>query len=125
MRVLGKGVVLGALLIFGTAAAIPAQAQPAAAKYHKTVRAMTENSDTGIYVFQPKKLKVKVGTKVTWTDPSDTDHNVTAISTNWKMAKDLMVGGSVSYTFKKPGTYTYSCTIHPGMTGKIIVSKSG
>lgn len=124
MNVWGRATVAGLVLGFGGFAA-SAQAQPTnSAKHHKTVQAMTVNSDTGIYVFQPKKLKVKLDTKVTWLNPSDTDHNITALSTNWKIAKDLMVGAAVSYTFKKPGTYTYSCTIHPGMTGKIIVSTS-
>lgn len=91
--------------------------------HHKTVKAVTVNSDTGQYGFVKKTIKIHVNTRVTWINSSDTGHNITAISSNWHIVKDLEVGATVSHTFKKSGTYTYQCTIHPGMTGKIIVIK--
>jgi plastocyanin len=34
----------------------------------------------------------------------------------------LQPGASFSFTFTKPGSYSYHCSIHPFMTGKVVVS---
>ncbi len=72
--------------------------------------------------FSPKKLSVHKGTKVTFAfRDGSTTHNVT--STGKKRFKTVSnrSSGSVSRTFKRAGTYTYACTLHPGMTGRIVV----
>lgn len=73
------------------------------------------------YVWSPKKATIKVGTKVTWKNPTDVAHNVNGQG-SFHFSKSLPKGKSVSYTFKKAGTYKYTCTIHPAtMKGTIIV----
>jgi amicyanin len=72
------------------------------------------------FSFGPAELKVPVGTTVTWTNRDDIPH--TAVSTD-KMFKSkvLDTDEKFSFTFSKPGTYEYFCSIHPKMTGKVVV----
>ncbi len=94
-----------------------------ASKPHKTV-ITTEHGDT--FVFSPRKLTIKGGTRVTWSNPANAaqiGHNVTSDTSSWHFTKDLPSGGAVNFTFKKAGTYHYECTLHPGMKAEIVVKK--
>ncbi len=79
------------------------------------------------FAFTPAKLKIKVGTKVSWLWlDGDTIHNVTSKhqrnGLRFKNSADKRKGGVYSVTFKKPGVYYYECTIHPlSMQGEVIV----
>jgi plastocyanin len=72
------------------------------------------------YLFAPATLKVKVNTKVTWTNNDTTGHNV--VGTTFGHTKAIPFGKTFSYKFTTAGTYVYHCTIHSGMTGKIVVA---
>jgi plastocyanin len=65
-------------------------------------------------------LKIAAGTTVTWTNHDDVPH-VVASDTNIFKSKALDTDDRYSYTFTKPGTYVYYCTVHPKMTAKVIV----
>lgn len=67
--------------------------------------------------FSPKKITVSKGTKVTWSWKGDNPHNVKFN----KGSSPVKTKGSYSRTFRKRGTFKYVCTIHTGMTGKVIV----
>ena len=57
---------------------------------------------------------------VTWTNADDIPH--TAVSTEGVFKSKVMdTDEKFSYTFTKAGTYAYYCTIHPKMTGQIVV----
>src|SRR5579862_1908083 len=72
------------------------------------------------FVFGPQTLTVPVGTTVTWTNSDDIPH--TSVSTDGVFkSKVLDTDEKFSYTFTKAGTYPYYCTIHPKMTGTIVV----
>jgi len=74
------------------------------------------------FTFGPAALTVPVGTTVTWTNKDDIPHNV--VSTDDPKAfksKVLDTNEKFSFTFSKPGTFTYFCSIHPKMTAKVIV----
>jgi plastocyanin len=72
------------------------------------------------FVFGPQTLTVTVGTTVTWTNSDDIPH--TSVSTEGVFkSKVLDTDEKFSYTFTKAGTYPYYCTIHPKMTGKVVV----
>jgi plastocyanin len=72
------------------------------------------------FVFGPQTLTVPVGTTVTWTNSDDIPH--TSVSTEGLFkSKVLDTDEKFSYTFTKAGTYPYYCTIHPKMTGKVVV----
>jgi plastocyanin len=74
------------------------------------------------FSFGPVALTVPVGTIVTWTNHDDIPHNtVSTDDPKTFKSKVLDTNEKFSFTFSKPGTYTYFCSIHPKMTGKIIV----
>lgn len=104
-------------LSVGTVAA--SHAAPSSAKT-VTIKG-TEKNDH--YVFAPVTKTIKVGTRVRWTDPSDAPHTVTSDTSSWSYNKQLAVGKSLSFTFNKAGTYRYHCAYHPGMVGKIVVTR--
>jgi amicyanin len=70
--------------------------------------------------FAPQVLTVKAGTNVTWTNRDDVPHAV--VSTSKKFASRVLdTDERFSVTFRESGTYEYYCSVHPHMTGKIIV----
>jgi plastocyanin len=103
--------VLIAMMLLAGSSSITANAQPSAA----TAGVKIDN-----FVFGPQTLTVSVGTTVTWTNSDDIPH--TSVSTEGVFkSKVLDTDEKFSYTFTKAGTYPYYCTIHPKMTGKIVV----
>jgi amicyanin len=74
------------------------------------------------FSFGPVTLTVPVGATVTWTNRDDIPHTVVS-SDDPKAFKSkvLDTDEKFSFTFNKPGTYSYFCSIHPKMTGKVIV----
>ena len=72
------------------------------------------------FVFGPEALTVAVGTTVTWVNQDDIPHTVVANDKSFK-SKVLDTDERFSFTFTKPGEYGYFCSLHPHMTGKVIV----
>jgi plastocyanin len=73
-----------------------------------------------MFAFTPQVLTVTPGTIVTWTDADEDPHTVTANDKSFHSAA-LDTDDKFSFTFTKPGEYPYFCSLHPHMTGKIIV----
>jgi plastocyanin len=72
------------------------------------------------FSFSPATITIPAGTTVRWTNRDDIPHTV--VSDDQKFAsKALDTDDQYSYTFTKPGTYGYFCSIHPKMTGKVVV----
>lgn len=72
------------------------------------------------FSFNPKEITVPKGTTVTWTNRDDVPHTVTSTDQKFR-SKALDTGDQFSFTFTEPGTYAYFCSVHPMMTGKIVV----
>src|SRR6267378_6802472 len=72
------------------------------------------------FSFGPSTLTVAAGTMVTWTNRDDIPHTVVSDEKVFK-SKVLDTDEKFSFTFTKPGTYPYFCSIHPKMTGKVVV----
>ncbi len=74
------------------------------------------------FAFSPKVLTVAAGTKVTWTNKDDEPHTVVNAGSPPAFKSAALDGGdSFSFTFTQPGTYPYFCSIHPFMTGTVVV----
>jgi len=72
------------------------------------------------FAFGPQAITVPIGTTVTWTNNDDIPH--TAVSTDGVFKSKVMdTDEKFSYTFTNAGTYPYYCTIHPKMTGQVVV----
>jgi plastocyanin len=72
------------------------------------------------FSFGPVELTVPVGTTVTWTNRDDIPHTVVSTEGVFK-SKVLDTDEKFSFTFSKAGSYPYFCSIHPKMTGKVVV----
>ena len=72
------------------------------------------------FSFGPTELTVMAGTTVTWTNRDDIPHTVVSTDKVFK-SKVLDTDEKFSFTFSTPGTYPYFCSIHPKMTGKVVV----
>lgn len=70
--------------------------------------------------FDPQTVTIKVGDTVTWTNKDDVSHNATAVDKSWK-TETFGKDGTGSVTFTTAGTFPYICTVHPNMTGTVIV----
>lgn len=74
------------------------------------------------FSFGPVALTVPVGTTITWTNLDDIPHTVVSTDDPKTFkSKVLDTDEKFSFTFSKAGTYPYFCSIHPKMTGKVIV----
>jgi plastocyanin len=87
-----------------------------------TARSSTATAEVRIdnFTFVPQTLTVAVGTTVTWTNHDDIPHTVTSTDGVFK-SKVRDTDEQFSYTFDKAGTYPYYCSIHPKMTGQVVV----
>ena len=75
----------------------------------------------GNFTFGPQALTVRAGATVTWVNGDDIPHTVVATDQAFK-SKVLDTSDKFAFTFSKPGTYGYFCSIHPHMTGKVVVT---
>ncbi|MET7620396.1 cupredoxin family copper-binding protein [Streptomyces sp. NPDC005408] len=77
------------------------------------------------YAFSPRTLTITAGSTVTWTNQDTAPHDVKTTSGPHSFHSPMLdKGGSWSHTFTSPGTYGYLCTVHPGMTGQLIVKSA-
>jgi plastocyanin len=74
------------------------------------------------FTFGPATLTVPAGTTLTWTNKDDIPHTVVSTDDSKTLkSKVLDTDEKFTFTFSKAGTYPYFCSIHPKMTGKVIV----
>ncbi|MFL6830600.1 MAG: cupredoxin family copper-binding protein [Sphingomicrobium sp.] len=72
------------------------------------------------FTFKSPTITVKPGTTVTWTNGDDIPHTIVATAGAFK-SKVLDTGDRFTFTFAKAGQFEYFCSLHPHMTGKVIV----
>src|SRR5271166_2002174 len=100
------------LCVLGTGLAVAAHGVPAG-----EVVATIDN-----FTFSPDELHVPAGTTVTWTNRDDIPHTVTdADNPRTIKSGPLDTGESYRRTFSLPGKYSYFCSLHPHMQGKVVV----
>ena len=72
------------------------------------------------FMFMPTQLTVKAGSTVTWTNKDDEPHTVISDTGLFKSG-GMDTDESFKFKFDRPGTYHFTCSIHPRMVGTIIV----
>jgi plastocyanin len=72
------------------------------------------------FTFAPQRIVVQAGATVTWTNADDAPHTVVSTTKLFKSSA-LDTEDKFSFTFATPGTYDYFCSLHPHMTGTIVV----
>ena len=107
-RFAGVALVVAVVALAGSGRAAD---EPAA----KTARIKIDN-----FAFVPDVLTIAPGTTVTWVNADDVPH---VVRTEDKTIKSpaLDTDETFSYTFEKEGTYSYFCSLHPKMVGKVVV----
>jgi plastocyanin len=112
-----RGFALAAALLVLTGAGV--STLPAVAAVAAPAAAATIRIDN--FVFGPAVLTVKAGSTVTWVNNDDTAHTVVSTGGAFRSAA-LDTGDRFSFAFAKPGEYPYFCSLHPHMTGKVVVT---
>jgi plastocyanin len=97
------------LALFGSLVAVarPAAAEEAAVKIDN-------------FTFVPQRVTVKAGTTVTWINEDDIPHTIASTAKTFR-SKVMDTEDKFSFTFTTPGTFEYFCSLHPHMTGTIVV----
>jgi plastocyanin len=72
------------------------------------------------YMFAPNSVTVKAGTTVKWINKDDEPHTVVS-DTGLFRSGAVDTDENFSFKFDKPGTYHFTCSIHPRMVGTIVV----
>jgi plastocyanin len=98
---------LGLVLLGLSLTSVPARAEDAAVKIDN-------------FTFSPQRVTVKAGTTVTWVNGDDIPHTVASTTKLFK-SKTLDTDDTFSFTFAAPGTFEYFCSLHPHMTGTVVV----
>jgi plastocyanin len=69
--------------------------------------------------FSPHSVTINTGGQVSFNNSDQIEHHPTADDGSWN--GDLPAGGSFNQSFMTPGSYSYHCSIHPAMTGIVVV----
>ena len=75
------------------------------------------------FAFNPQTITVKSGEKVTWINRDEEPHTIVSVEKQFKKSTALDTDQEFTITAGAPGTYSYFCSVHPKMTGTIIVEK--
>lgn len=75
------------------------------------------------FAFNPPTITVKSGEKIIWINRDDEPHTVVSVEKQFKKSSALDTDQEFTVTAGAPGTYTYFCSVHPKMTGTIVVEK--
>ena len=73
--------------------------------------------------FAPTITRVPVGSEVRWINATGQAHDVTGRKYEWG-SDQLNDGQSFTHRFTRAGLYPYSCSLHPGMAGVVVVGSS-
>jgi len=74
------------------------------------------------FTFAPATVTVPAGAQITWLNRDDEPHKVVSTGGAFAASPVLDTGEHYSVSLAKPGTYDYYCSMHPKMTGKIVVT---
>lgn len=113
----GRMTAAGATFALVAAGALAALAQePAPGHAPPAVEVSIDN-----FTFTPAEITIAPGTTVTWVNHDDIPHTVVEANRSFK-SKTLDTEDRFSMTFRSSGSFAYFCSLHPHMTGKVIVT---
>lgn len=75
------------------------------------------------FAFNPQTITVKSGEKITWINRDEEPHTVVSVEKQFKKSPALDTDQEYTVIAGSPGTYTYFCSVHPKMTGTIVVKQ--
>lgn len=72
------------------------------------------------HTFQPDAVTIKPGMSVVWVNNDSVAHTVTAYDGSFDSGS-IPPGGSYKFTFDRPVSHSYYCTLHPSMSATVVV----
>jgi plastocyanin len=75
------------------------------------------------FAFNPQTITVKSGEKITWINKDEEPHTVVSVGKQFKKSPGLDTDQTYTIVVGAPGTYSYFCSVHPKMTGTIVVKQ--
>src|SRR6478609_4080826 len=75
------------------------------------------------FAFNPQNITVKSGEKITWINRDEEPHTVVSVGKQFKKSPGLDTDQTYTIVAGAPATYSYFCSVHPKMTGTIVVQK--
>ena len=75
------------------------------------------------FAFNPQTITVKSGEKITWINRDEEPHTIVSVEKQFKKSSALDTDQEFTVVAGSPGTYSYFCSVHPKMTGMIIVKQ--
>ena len=75
------------------------------------------------FAFNPETITVKSGEKITWVNRDEEPHTIVSVEKQFKKSPALDTDQEFTVVASSPGTYSYFCSVHPKMTGTIIVKQ--
>lgn len=75
------------------------------------------------FAFNPQTITVKSGETITWINRDEEPHTIVSVEKQFKKSPALDTDQQYTVTAGAPGTYSYFCSVHPKMTGTIVVEK--
>jgi plastocyanin len=121
--------VSGGLAVAGCGDSSSSSSSSSSKKKKKKTSTTSNTGGPGVVLqnisFNPSNVSVKVGDTVTWTNDESVQHDVTADDGSFKSGPSggMKQGDKFEHSFNKAGAYAYKCTIHPNMTGKVVVTQ--
>jgi plastocyanin len=117
-------VVIGVAAMLGGAALVTSRAAHAGGTCHEG-NGVSDQAGTTVEMrnncFNATVTRVDEGATVTFTNKDDVPHTVTGAAFTWGDSNNILKGESVRHTFTESGVYVYSCLVHPGMAGAVVV----
>ncbi|WP_222853992.1 cupredoxin domain-containing protein [Fodinicola acaciae] len=108
----------------GASQPMPGMSMPAPSATQNAAPVATNTVSIKNFAFVPATITVKAGVTVTWTNADQDAHTVTSVPPASQLrSPTLNTGGVYRHAFTAPGTYQYLCTIHPFMTGTVVVTR--
>jgi plastocyanin len=75
------------------------------------------------FAFNPQTITVKSGEKITWVNRDEEPHTIVSVEKQFKKSPALDTDQEFMVVAGSPGTYSYFCSVHPKMTGTIVVKQ--
>ncbi len=80
-----------------------------------------DSGDSSSWGYGPTSTTITVGQSIMFTNSGTSPHDATSTDGSWKTPL-LTSGASATVTFSAPGTFSYTCVLHPWMKGTVIVA---
>jgi plastocyanin len=119
---MAAGIIVGGAVIGAMASGVEGRLLTASSAVGDVAIVRGAGDETKPTPFSPPQLSVRVGRTVSWVNKDVVSHTVTSRSAGVFDSGSLPTGATFKFTFTKPGTYEYYCTVHAWMKATIVVA---